>query len=209
MLHHAAAVRGGKQLFIDLIHALEHLAACGGLVLLPHGRPNVGEDHVRAGRRLHGVSVKLEALIGFCKIQNLFIGVIPFGARYGDAHTRFQTADDQGVRHVVAVADVAHFKPVEMPFMLANGQKVCEHLAGVAEIRQPVDDRDAAVFGERLHLALRECTDHDTVEIAREHTRGVFDRLAAPDLQITARQKQRLPAELVHARFKRNARARG
>ena len=86
MLHHAAGVRGGKQRFIDLVHALEHPPARGGLVLLPHRRPNVGENNIRAGRRLERVPVKLKALIGVRKIQNLPVGVVPLGARDRDAH---------------------------------------------------------------------------------------------------------------------------
>src|SRR4051812_21997857 len=53
-----------------------------------------------------------------------------------------------------------------------------------------------------------ERSDHDAIDIAREHARGVGDRLAATKLHILIAQRDRLPAELAHGDVEGDARAR-
>ena len=68
--------------------------------------------------------------------------------------------------------------------MLAHRHQVGKHLAGMAEIGQTVDDRNGTEFCEVLDLLLRECADHDAVEIARKYARRILHRFAAADLEI-------------------------
>ena len=49
---------------------------------------------------------------------------------------------------------------------------------------------------------------HKTVDVAREHLRGVGDRLAAAELDVARGEEQGVAAELVHAHFERDPRAR-
>jgi hypothetical protein len=53
-----------------------------------------------------------------------------------------------------------------------------------------------------------EGADHDAVDIAREHAGGVGDRLAAAELNVARREKQRVAAELPHPDLERDAGAR-
>ena len=50
---------------------------------------------------------------------------------------------------------------------------------------------------------------HDQVDHLGQHARGIFDRFAAPQLSVVGAQKYRVTAELLHARFERDARSRG
>ena len=51
-------------------------------------------------------------------------------------------------------------------------------------------------------------TNHNTVQIARQHTRRILNGFAASQLQVTVREEKRLPAKLVHTNFKGNSGAR-
>jgi hypothetical protein len=59
-----------------------------------------------------------------------------------------------------------------------------------------------------LDHRLFEGADHHHVAHPRDHLRGVLDRLAALQLRIAAVQVDRRTAELLHAGFERQARAR-
>ena len=56
---------------------------------------------------------------------------------------------------------------------------------------------------------MRERANHDAVDVARQDARGVGDRLAAPELDVARRQKQRVAAELERADLERHARSGG
>ena len=139
------------------------------------------------------------------KFDHRSVGLISLGTCDSNLHAALESADDEGIHHVVAVADEAELQTVETTLDFADRHEVSEHLAGMGEISQTVDDRDRAVFGEILHFALLKGTDHDAVEITGQHARGVLDRFASADLEIVGREEQRLTAELVHTYFKGNA----
>jgi len=61
------------------------------------------------------------------------------------------------------------------------------------------------VIGHFLHVVVSENANDDRVDIAREHARGVGDRLAAAQLHFVAGQHDRLAAELAHANVERDA----
>ncbi len=59
-----------------------------------------------------------------------------------------------------------------------------------------------------MQIGVIEDADHDRVDVARQHARGVGDRLAAAELHLGAGQHDRLAAEFAHRDVERNARAR-
>jgi hypothetical protein len=77
-----------------------------------------------------------------------------------------------------------------------------ENLAGVFRICQRVDRRDARVFRELLHVALRVCAEHRAVQHAAHYTRRVLDGFTATELDIRRAQKHRTSAEFSDADFK-------
>src|ERR1700722_11345635 len=91
--------------------------------------------------------------------------------------------------------------------MLLEGHQVRHYLAGMRTPRQPVDDGHGGVGGEFQQRIVVEDADHDGVDIARQHARGVGDGLAAAKLHFRARQHDRFTAELAHADVERHPRA--
>ena len=79
------------------------------------------------------------------------------------------------------------------------------------KIRLLHDDR-FLVLGVKLtvsnNVLVREGANHDAVDVAREHARGVGDGLAAPELHLLAGQHDRMAAELLHGDVEGDARAR-
>ena len=59
--------------------------------------------------------------------------------------------------------------------------------------------------GELLDVVLVEGADHDPVDVAREHRRGVLERLAAAELEVAGGEVERVPAELGHPDLERDA----
>lgn len=82
--------------------------------------------------------------------------------------------------------------------MLLEGQHVGHDLAGMRDLGQGVDHRDGGVLGQFQHLTVVEDADHDRVDEAGQHLRGVADGLAAPELHLRAGEHQGLAAEFAH-----------
>src|SRR5215212_2515229 len=91
-----------------------------------------------------------------------------------------------------------------MPESFANRHHVGQRLARMGRVGQPVDDRYRRVLGELLHFGLRVRTDHDPVEVAREHDRGVLDGFAAAELKVAGREVEAATAELVDPDLERD-----
>ena len=76
------------------------------------------------------------------------------------------------------------------------------------EIGQSVDDRTRRVLREIGDGLVRERARHDAVDVAPEDFGGVVNRLAASDLDVARRQKERLSAKLIHPGLERHASSR-
>jgi hypothetical protein len=113
-----------------------------------------------------------------------------------------------GVADVVRIADPGHRLALNRAAMLDEGEDVGQDLAGVIFVGQAVDHRHPRIGGKALDDRLLEGADHDHVAHARDHLRRILDRLAALQLRIAAVEVDRRTAELLHAGFERQARAR-
>ena len=107
---------------------------------------------------------------------------------------------------VVPVPDVRDAEPVEPAETLAHGHQVGERLARMLLVREAVDHGDRGVLGELVHVGLREGSDHDRVQVARQDVGRVADRLAPPELEVGCREMERRAAELGHSDLERDAR---
>src|SRR3569832_1634979 len=91
---------------------------------------------------------------------------------------------------------------------LEIGLHVSQQLAGVLAIGEGGDLRHARMGGEGLELVVFVGAEGDDVDHARQHARGVLYRLAAAELGVARREKDRAAAALQHRRFEGDARAR-
>jgi hypothetical protein len=112
------------------------------------------------------------------------------------------------VRHVVGVADPGHGAAGNRAALLDEGEDVGQDLARVVLVGQSVDDRHPRMGGKALDLGVLVGADHHDVDHPRDHAGGVFDRLAATQLRVAGGDVNDRSAELVHARFEADARAR-
>ena len=112
-----------------------------------------------------------------------------------------------GRQHVVGVAGPGHGAAADRAALLLEGHDVGQHLAGMRAPRQPVDHRHRGVPRELGHRLVIEDADHDGIDIARQHARGVGQRLAAAELHFLRGQHDGLAAELAHGDVEGDARA--
>src|SRR5438477_83232 len=63
-------------------------------------------------------------------------------------------------------------------------------------------------FGKISDRFVRERARHDPLDIPRQHLRRIVNRLSSANLNVARGEEQRVTAELEHACFKRDARAR-
>src|SRR5258708_1882607 len=92
--------------------------------------------------------------------------------------------------------------------MLLERHQVRHHLAGMRAPRQPVDHVHGGGRGKLQQRVMVEDADHDGVDIARQHPRGIGNGLAAAELHLRAGQHDGLAAELAHADVERHPRTR-
>ena len=93
--------------------------------------------------------------------------------------------------------------------MLPDGEQVGQHLAGVAEVGQAVDDGNFGVLGQPLHLLLGKGADHDAVAVPVQHPGGVLNGLPSADLTLLAGEEQGMAPQLVHPRLEGDTGAGG
>ena len=99
---------------------------------------------------------------------------------------------------VVAVADVRDADAFEAAEALADREHVGKRLARVELVGEAVHDRNGCVLREFVDVGLPERPDHDRIEVAREHDRGVANRLSTPELGLAGRKVETHTAELGH-----------
>src|SRR3970282_2056485 len=78
--------------------------------------------------------------------------------------------------------------PRSFPFVLEIGQQIGEALTRVLEVRESVHHRDRGCPREDLQALLLEGPEDDRVDVARQDTARVLDRLAAAQLELCARK---------------------
>src|SRR5690348_5577433 len=76
------------------------------------------------------------------------------------------------------------------------------------QVGEPVDDGNVGVLGQLLDVLMSERANHDAVDVARQHARGVGDRLPASELPVARREEERVSAQLKRPDLERDARAR-
>src|SRR5882672_5167238 len=199
-------LRRSHHVGVDL-PVLEVALALLVLRLESHAGPHVRGDQVRAARRLHGVG---EALVVVVVVDAGALGLDLVPGRRGHVYVEVEHGSrlQPGVADVVRVADPGDRLALDRATVLDVGVDVGEHLAGVVLVGEPVDHGHARVRGEALDDLLLEGPDHHQVAHARDHLAGVLDRLAAAELRVAGIQVDRGAAELMHARFERQSRAR-
>ncbi len=180
-------------------------------VLVAHRHPGVGDDAVGVLRRRHRDRGRRRSRRRICLAQASSGFVRRELRRRRDVEAEGEALGGMhpGRQHVVGVAGPGDGAAVDRAAMLLEGHHVGHHLAGMREAGQAVDHRHGGVAApaRRTHVVVEDA-DHDRIDIARQHARGVGDGLAAAELHLGAGQHDGLAAELAHGDVERDARAR-
>src|SRR5205823_10539171 len=112
-----------------------------------------------------------------------------------------------GGKHIVAVAAPGHGLAADGPAMLLERHDICKHLTWVRAPGESVDHRHGRVARKLDQSAMVEGSDHDRIDVAREHARGVGNRLAAPELHLLTREHDGAPTKLAHGDIEGDPRA--
>ena len=110
MEHHCFGVCDLHHFRVDLI-IFKNLLSLFRFTFLTHRRPNVGVEYVGVFRRLEHVVGNGEFPVFFRPRHQFCVRLVALGTSYGNFHAHFDTADDQRVRHIVPVADIAKLIP--------------------------------------------------------------------------------------------------
>jgi hypothetical protein len=192
-MHHDDVVGGeGHGLRVEPV-GRHHQDALLVLRLLAHRRPHVRVQHVGTfGSRL-GVVRDLAAparlladLVG--PLHHLRDGLEAGGGGHAHPHPEQGPAQEQGVRDVVAVAEVGERLPRGVARPLDHRLQVGQDLARVLVVGERVHHRDVRGRGQGLEPLLAERAHHDGVHVPAQDPAGVLDRLPPPELEIVGGQ---------------------
>ena len=89
------------------------------------------------------------------------------------------------------------------PLCSSSVMHIGHDLAGMDRVGQAVDHRHGGVLAPAPSASPPSRADHDRIDIARQHLRGVGDGLAAPELRVACRHHDDVAAELLHRRLRR------
>ena len=174
---------------------LEDLNSLSLLCFLAHGCPCVCIDYVSAFccfERIFGHDDLGACDLGilFCFENILVRACISLGACYGDVHSCLCTSVEEGICHIVSVAQVSHLETLERALMLLDRKEVSQYLCRVLVVSKTVDHRDPAVLCEVFDVLMLECSDHDAVDHSGQYVCSVVDGLASAYLDVVVAQEK-------------------
>ena len=201
--------RASHERFVYLV-GRENLVPLLLFVLVTHAGPGVGVDRVSAIYRLFGVVEDLDnraGLLGEIAGIGHDLRVAFIACRRGDANLRAESGcgQQQRMRDVVAIADVGSTDFLQIAEALLQGEVVGQRLAGMLQVAECVDDRNAGVLGHSFNRAVRIGAQHDGIHPAFDIVRDVaqlFARVQAPGRLI---HKERVAAHAGHSSFESEA----
>ena len=185
-LHHRRVHRVAREVLLALLL----------LVLLPHAGPDVGIHDIRAGNGFLRVARDRDGRLFPCAREQVVRRLVALRAGDGQLEPQAIRRVDPGIGHVVPVADPRDLLALDGPQMLPDREEVGEDLAGMQEVREPVDDGHVGEPGELLDVRVRERPDHDAVHVPGQYARGVGNRFPAAKLHVARREEERVAAEL-------------
>ena len=206
------APRSGEQGGVYLVSRRESIDSLLRLGFLAHARPHVRiQDVGLAGRFVRVVrEVKMAGGLSserLCLRHDVALNLVADRRGDGEVGADQRAAENQGVRDVIAIADIGDFHPLELAEALVHCEQVADSLAGVAIVAQSVDHRHRGVPGQVEHVLVAEHTGHDRVDVTAQDAGHVTDRLALAEGDLARREVQSVAAQVQHGHVERYARA--
>ena len=174
--------------------------------LVAHRDPHVGHDRIGARDRLVRVLDHLDAAPGARR---------PRPAPRAPGRARADRPAAAGNRSAAAawIHEVATLLP--SPTQRGCGPRIGPRCSskvitsamiwqGCEQVGQAVDHRHGGCLGQLQELGVAVGADHDRIDVAREHARGIGDRLAAAELHVPGVQHHGVAAQRLDRHLERD-----
>ena len=191
---HKNCVRLGhaEQFVVDLVGP-EDFAALGFLGLLSHAGPGIGVDDVRIGGgfrwivRDRATSTSILRALRCPSNRRRFRFVL---RRSSDPNMRAQLRprEHQRVRDVISVTDEGHLQSGNLALQLQHREVVRHRLAGMAVVREAIDNRDAGILRHLLDNLVSKSSDHDALDHPLQILGHVIHRFPLAKIDLRRRQ---------------------
>src|SRR5690606_9652281 len=106
-----------------------------------------------------------------------------------------------GIAYIIRVTDPGHGFTCNVAAVLKKRENICENLAGMILIGQPVDDRYSRILCKPLDDLMLMGTNGDDIHHPRDNPGSIFYRFATSQLGIACGKINSTTAQLVHSRF--------
>ena len=110
------------------------------------------------------------------------------------------------MRHVVAIAEISERDFAQVAAMFLQCEIVCQCLAGMFEITEAVDHRDARILRHLRHCIVPEGAEHNGIYPTLKVMRHVGNTLPGADVRLRLVEEERCPPHGLHARLECQAR---
>ena len=104
--------------------------------------------------------------------------------------------------HIVSVPDKSDLQPLQLSLVFQERKTVGQHLTGMEEVREAVDQGDRCVTGHLLKGLLGKSTYDDEIHPATETAGAIRRALSHPKIDLSRPEKNRMTPELGHPGLK-------
>ena len=135
--------------------ALERRPALLGVTLVTHGSPDIGGDQIGAGHRLLRLFGDAEPGELLVLLEQGAVGLVSFRAGHPELEPQQPGRFHPGVGDVIPIPDPSDDLPLPAAQRFLQGEQVGQHLTGVQQIGEPVDDRHRRPAGQLQRFGMR------------------------------------------------------
>ena len=122
--------------------------------------------------------------IAFAELYQLLVREVFACCACDKVHTHFCTGDHQRIAHVEScIAHIYQLSALQITEMLADGQKVCQHLCRMILVCQSVPYRHACVFCQLLYDFLAKSAVFNSLVHSSQDTSSILNAFFLADLR--------------------------
>src|ERR1019366_7210495 len=136
-------------------------------------------------------------------LNNSIVPRVAAASRRADA----SPGDHQRMANVVAIADVGELHSARGAKLFLEREEIGERLAGMIEIRERIDDRNAGMCRQGLECFLRKHARHNPLHPARKTPRDIGNRFALAQMRVRVVEENGRATQARNADLKGDTRA--
>mmetsp|Transcript_33215 Transcript_33215/g.42814 ORF Transcript_33215/g.42814 Transcript_33215/m.42814 type:complete len:215 (-) Transcript_33215:255-899(-) len=178
-----AALGKAHQLISDRIGV--ELSQTLSAVFVAHGDKGVGDHNIGASNSFFGSVIKIDTALELTgNLDILFVWREAIRRPDREGESKFRRSMQETGTDIVAISHPGETRALQINAAFFQRHQIRHDLARMRAIGQAIDDRHRGGFSKHFQVAVIVGPQHDHIDIAAEHARGVFDRLAAAKLHV-------------------------